>query len=53
MQLNDTLVPQLKEIAESLNIKGYKRLNKKDLVYKILDHQAVEGICYQLEHVVK
>ena len=43
LQLNDMLVPELKELAESLGIKGYKRLNKQDLIYKILDHQAVSG----------
>ena len=43
LQLNDMLVPELREVAESLGIKGYKRLNKQDLIYKILDHQAVSG----------
>ena len=41
LQLNDMLVPELKDLAENLGLKGYKRLNKKDLIYKILDHQAV------------
>ena len=40
LQLNDMLVPQLKELAEDLGLKGYKRLSKKDLIYKILDEQA-------------
>ena len=35
------LVPELKELAEQLEIKGYKRMNKQDLIYKILDEQAV------------
>ena len=35
------LVPELRDIAESLNMKSYKRLSKKDLIYKILDEQAV------------
>ncbi len=43
LQLNDMLVPELKELAEKLNIKGYKRLNKQDLIYKILDQQAISG----------
>jgi len=43
LQLNDMLVPELKDVAESLDMKGYKRLNKQDLIYKILDHQAVHG----------
>lgn len=43
LQLNEMLVPELKDIAEKLSIKGYKRLSKQDLIYKILDHQAVHG----------
>ncbi len=43
LQLNEMLVPELKELAESLELKGYKRLSKQDLIYKILDHQAVVG----------
>ncbi|HKK89595.1 MAG TPA: Rho termination factor N-terminal domain-containing protein, partial [Saprospiraceae bacterium] len=43
LQLNEMLVPELKELAERLGIKSYKRLNKQDLIYKILDHQALEG----------
>ena len=40
-ELNDKLLSELKEIAENLGIKNYKRLAKKDLIYKILDEQAV------------
>lgn len=43
LQLNEMLVPELKEIAEQLELKGYKKLSKQDLIYKILDHQAVAG----------
>ena len=43
LQLNDMLVPELREIAEKLEIKSYKRLSKQDLIYKILDHQALSG----------
>lgn len=43
LQLNEMLVPELKELAERLGIKSYKRLNKQDLIYKILDQQALEG----------
>ena len=43
LQLNDMLVPELREIAESLELKGYKRLSKQELIYKILDHQAISG----------
>ncbi len=43
LQLNEMLVPELKEVAEKLELKSYKRLSKQDLIYKILDHQAVVG----------
>lgn len=41
LQLNDMLVPELRELAERLGIQGYRKLNKKELVYKILDTQAL------------
>jgi transcription termination factor Rho len=41
LQLNDMLVSDLKEIANKMNIKGYNKLLKQDLVYKILDEQAL------------
>lgn len=41
LQLNDMLVPELRDVAEKLGIKGYKRLNKQELIYKILDEQAL------------
>jgi transcription termination factor Rho len=42
LQLNEMLVPELREIAEQLNVSDYKKLNKQDLVYKILDEQALQ-----------
>ena len=42
-QLKAMLVPELKDLAESMNLKAYKRLNKQDLILKILDAQAVQG----------
>jgi len=41
LQLNDMLVPELHDIAEQLNIPGSKKLDKQELIYKILDKQAV------------
>ena len=41
LQLNDMLVPELLDIAEQLKITGAKKLEKQDLIYKILDKQAV------------
>ncbi|ANH83146.1 transcription termination factor Rho [Niabella ginsenosidivorans] len=43
LQLNDMLVPELLDIAEQLKIPNAKKLNKQDLIYKILDSQAVTG----------
>lgn len=43
LQLNDMLVPELRDLAEQLNLKGFKRLNKQELIYKILDQQALTG----------
>jgi transcription termination factor Rho len=43
LQLNDMLVPELLDIAEELGIESAKKMNKQELVYKILDKQAVEG----------
>ncbi|MCW3462169.1 transcription termination factor Rho [Chitinophaga sp. PC15] len=41
LQLNDMLVPELLDIAEKLEVPNAKKLNKQDLIYKILDKQAV------------
>jgi len=41
LQLNDMLVPELVDIAENLSITNASKLLKKDLIYKILDNQAV------------
>ena len=41
LQLNDMLVPELLDIAEQLKITGVKKLEKQDLIYKILDKQAI------------
>jgi transcription termination factor Rho len=41
LQLNDMLLPELHDVAEQLNIPNAKKLNKQDLIYKILDNQAV------------
>lgn len=43
LQLNDMLVPELLDIAEQLKIAGAKKLEKQDLIYKILDKQALQN----------
>lgn len=42
LQLNDMLLPELVDIAESLKITGAKKQDKQGLIYKILDSQAVQ-----------
>ncbi len=39
--LNVRLLSELKEIAEEIGLENYKKLPKKELIYKILDYQAV------------
>lgn len=41
IELNSKKVAELREIAKELNIKKSDKLKKQDLIYKILDEQAV------------
>ena len=43
LQLNDMIVPELLDIADSLGIADAKKIGKQDLVYRILDKQAVNA----------
>ncbi len=43
LQLNDMLVPELLDIAEQLQIANAKKLDKQEMIYKILDQQAVSS----------
>ncbi|PLX19033.1 MAG: transcription termination factor Rho [Salinivirgaceae bacterium] len=43
LELNKKLVSELKEIAAGLNIKKIESLRKQDLIYKILDQQAIKA----------
>jgi transcription termination factor Rho len=43
LQLNDMLVQELRDIAERLKIADFKKQSKQDLIYKILDAQAVNA----------
>ncbi len=40
-ELNVRLLSELKDIAEDLGVKNHKKLPKKELIYKILDQQAI------------
>ncbi len=41
IELNGKLVTDLRDIAKSLNIRKTEGVKKQDLIYKILDHQAL------------
>ena len=43
LQLNEMLVPELKDIAGTLGIADATSMTKSDLIYKILDHQALNS----------
>jgi transcription termination factor Rho len=43
LELSKKLVPELRDIARELKIKKAESLKKQDLVYKILDQQAIEN----------
>jgi transcription termination factor Rho len=50
LQLNDMLVPELLDIAEQLKIQNAKKLDKQELIYKILDKQAVTASAIKNSH---
>lgn len=41
IELNGLLLTELKDLAKQMEIEDYKGLKKQDLIYKILDQQAV------------
>jgi transcription termination factor Rho len=41
LELNKKLLPELREVAKELNIKRVESFKKQELVYKILDQQAI------------
>lgn len=44
LQLNDMLVPKLKDVAERMGLgNSIKKLSKQELIYKILDEQAIRA----------
>lgn len=43
IELNGKLVGELKEIAKGLNIPKYESFKKQELIYKILDQQAIDA----------
>lgn len=43
IELSSKLLPDLKEIAKTLKIRRAESLKKQDLIYKILDQQAIDA----------
>ncbi len=43
IQLNEMIVPELQDLAEKLDVKGVKGQSKQDIIYKILDAQALQS----------
>lgn len=41
LQLNEMILPELRDISEKLKIKGTEKLEKQELILKILDAQAL------------
>jgi transcription termination factor Rho len=41
LELNKKLVNELRDIAKQLEVKKVESLKKQDLIYKILDQQAI------------
>ncbi|MDR0660806.1 MAG: transcription termination factor Rho [Prevotellaceae bacterium] len=44
LELNKKALPELHEIAKGLKIKKAESLSKEDLIYRILDEQAIQSI---------
>ena len=42
-QLQEMIVPELNDIAEKLGVTNFKKLEKQELIYKIIDKQAATG----------
>ncbi|MDH6533428.1 transcription termination factor Rho [Parabacteroides sp. 52] len=49
LELNEKLLPELQTIAEELGIKKISSLKKEELVYRILDEQAISLAGIQVE----
>jgi transcription termination factor Rho len=50
IELNNKLVGELKEIAKNLNVPKFDALKKQELIYKILDHQAINPASISTNH---
>lgn len=41
LQLNEMILPELREVADKLNVKGAEAMEKQELILKVLDAQAL------------
>mgnify|MGYP002682982888 CR=1 FL=1 len=41
LQLNEMILPELREVADKLNVKGSEEMEKQELILKVLDAQAL------------
>lgn len=53
LQLNDMILPELREVAEKLKIKAADKAEKQDLILKILDAQALNPEAQEEAHKAK
>ena len=53
LQLNDMILPELREVAEKLKIKASDKMEKQDLILKILDAQALNPEAQEEAHKAK
>lgn len=44
LELNKKLLPELRDIAKEMKIKRVESLRKQDLIYRILDQQAIDSV---------
>ena len=51
LELSNKLLPELRDIARELKIKRTESLKKQDLIYKILDQQAIEATEKRKNHI--
>jgi transcription termination factor Rho len=49
LELNEKLLPDLRQIAKDLNVKRVESFKKQELIYKILDEQAIQASQTSLE----
>jgi transcription termination factor Rho len=49
LELNKKLLPELKDIAKDMKIKRVEALRKQELIYRILDQQAIDASEFEIK----